>query len=70
MYLPNSFKLASTHKSNLFSVRIKEKGIGRLQTDEVSDEQKKINERLYQTLKRDIKNACMQIADRAAPVNT
>lgn len=34
MYLPNSFKTASTHKSNLFSVKIKKKGIERLITDE------------------------------------
>lgn len=73
MYLPNSFKTASTHKSNLFSVKIKKKGIERLLTEEAKDldEDKKLTMRqLYQVLKRDIKNACKQIAERAAPANT
>ena len=71
MYLPNSFKTASTHKSNLFSVKIKKKGIERLITDETgSKDEKETKERLYRVLKRDIKNACKHIAERAAPVNT
>ena len=48
MYLPNSFKTASTHKSNLFSVKIKKKGIERLLTDESgSKEVRETRERLY-----------------------
>ena len=70
MYLPNSFKTAATHKSNLFSVKIKKKGIERLITDETDDIDKETRERLYRILKQDIKNACKHIAERAAPVNT
>lgn len=70
MYLPNSFKLAATHKSNLFSVKIKNKGIESLIKDESTGGDIETRERLFGVLKKDIKNACKRIAELAAPANT
>lgn len=64
-YIPNNFETRCKHKSNLFSINIRNKKIEDLKQFDDPE-----CEKIYEQIHTEIKNAIRTIADNICPVNT
>lgn len=69
-YIPNNFEMRCKHKSNLFSINIKNKRIEELLDETIPEGEKAECEELYRQIHKEIKNSIKTIADNICPVNT